>query len=219
MIAVIDYGAGNLASVRRGLVVAAQVVCSAVGELAPAVRVTGDPAVVADAMAVVLPGVGAFGDAVTELRRCGLEDAIAEAFIGPRPFLGICLGLQILFPSSEESPGIPGLGLVSGSVRRFRDVPKVPHMGWNQLEAIEPNALLRGIPDRSYAYFVHSYYADPDDSSLVTSWSEYGGRFCSSIGTGTAFACQFHPEKSQRVGLRILQNFVRVTIHAADPSD
>ncbi|MBD3174064.1 MAG: imidazole glycerol phosphate synthase subunit HisH [Armatimonadia bacterium] len=219
MIAVIDYGAGNLASVRKGLEVAAQRVCGAVGELAPAVTVTSDPDVVGQAASVVLPGVGSFGDAAEQLRSRKLERPIAEAFMSDRPFLGICLGLQLLFETSEESPDARGLALVAGSVKRFEGDIKIPHMGWNQIEGPKGHPVLSGVDSGAYAYFVHSYYAAPSDESVVATETEYGVRFCSSVGFGNVFACQFHPEKSQKIGLRILENFVRFTINAAHPRD
>jgi glutamine amidotransferase len=215
MIAVVDYGGGNLASVRKGLEVAAQGVCSSVGELAPSVRITDDPAVVREAASVVLPGVGAFGEAAAGLRARGLEEPLAEAFMSRRPFLGICIGLQLLFEESEESPGVPGLGLIAGRVRRFPAGVKVPHMGWNQIRKEKEHPLLQRVPEGAHVYFVHSYYPEPSDPQLVATTTDYPEAFCSSVAFGNVFACQFHPEKSQQVGISLLEAFVMATISAA----
>jgi len=218
MIAVIDYGAGNLASVRKGLEVAAGNVCRPSGAAPPSVRITSDPEEIARAAAVVLPGVGHFGDAADNLRRRGLEGVVREAFQSYRPFLGICVGLQLLFEGSEESPGVSGLALIAGSVRRFAGNLKVPHMGWNQLALRKEHRVLDGLQDGTHAYFVHSFYPRPDDDQVTATVTDYGGEFCSSVAFGSVFACQFHPEKSQRVGMRILESFVRYTLDARDPS-
>ncbi len=217
MIAVVDYGAGNLASVRKALELAATHVCAPLGALRPEIVVTSDPAVVAAAPAVVLPGVGAFGEGAENLRRAGLCGVLEEAFMSRRPFLGICLGLQLLFEESEESPGVPGLGLVAGKVRRFASELTVPHMGWNQIEFEKVHPVFEGVEDGAHVYFVHSYYVDPSDAQVVATRTEYGERFCSSIAFGNVVGCQFHPEKSQRVGLRILENYVRSILHADRP--
>lgn len=217
MIAVVDYGAGNLASVRKALELAATNLCAPLGALTPEVRVTHDPGAVREAAAVVLPGVGAFGEGVSRLREAGLEAPIADAFMSRRPFLGICLGQQLLFEESEESPGVPGLGLVAGRVVRFGTGLKVPHMGWNQLQFDKTHRTFAGIDEGAYVYFVHSYFVAPTDPQVVCTRTDYGETFCSSIAFGNVMACQFHPEKSQRVGLRILENFVRSILDADRP--
>ena len=200
MIAIIDYGMGNLTSVEK-----------AVKFLGGRARVTSDPAVVAKAKAVVFPGVGAFGEAMAELRKRRLVDPIVGSIRAGTPFLGLCLGLQLLFSSSEESPGVKGLGVLPGRVRKFptRAGLKVPHMGWNQLEKADGNRLLAGVPDGAFMYFVHSFFAAPESSEAVVATTEYGCRFPSVVSNGERlWATQFHPEKSQKWGLRILKNFL-----------
>ncbi len=197
MIAIIDYGMGNLRSVQAGL--------EFVGQEA---FVTDDPQKVADAPAVVLPGVGAFGDAITRLERTGLGDAFCKAVQSGKPCLGICLGLQLLFSKSEEGGSYDGLGIIPGRVTRFSNQLKVPHMGWNQIEIKKPDMLIfRDIPDSSYVYFVHSYYVDPEDESFIATTTNYGIDFTSMIAKDNLFATQFHPEKSQKIGLQMLRNF------------
>lgn len=200
-IAIVDYGMGNLRSVQKGF--------ERVGFSA---RITSDPQEVAEATHVVLPGVGAFGDAMQELRRRDLLEPIRRAIRQEKPFLGICLGLQLLFEQSYEEGVHEGLGILPGEVVRFELPPEypVPHMGWNQLHIRRPNPLLAGIEQGAYVYFVHSYYVVPRDKSLIATETDYGMIFCSSIGGGRLFATQFHPEKSQRVGLRMLENFARL---------
>lgn len=198
---------GNLHSVRKAF--------EACGGAAGIAR---GPDEVARAEALVVPGVGSFGDCVENLARAGLKDAIA-AFIGSgRPYLGICLGLQILFSSSEEAPGTPGLGIIPGRVRRFTGSLKIPHMGWNTIrfdgrgggEAVgeECCPLFRGIGDGAYVYFVHSFYPEPEDEAVTAAVTEYGVPFASAIWKGNVMATQFHPEKSQRTGLGMIRNFV-----------
>lgn len=199
MTAIIDYDAGNLKSVEKAL--------AALGEEAVISR---DPEVVTGAERVILPGVGAFGDAMGKIRQYGLEEVIHQVAEAGTPFLGICLGLQLLFESSEESPGTPGLGILSGSILRIPDEPglKIPHMGWNSLD-IQPGArLFSGIGQGAYVYFVHSYYLKASDPSIVAASAEYGVRIHASVEKGNVFACQFHPEKSSQVGLKILANFL-----------
>ena len=199
MTAIIDYDAGNLKSVEKAL--------AALGEEAVISR---DPEVVTGADRVILPGVGAFGDAMGKIRQYGLEEVIHQVAEAGTPFLGICLGLQLLFESSEESPGTPGLGILSGSILRIPDEPglKIPHMGWNSLD-IPPGArLFSGIGQGAYVYFVHSYYLKASDPSIVAASAEYGVRIHASVEKGNVFACQFHPEKSSQVGLKILANFL-----------
>ena len=201
MVAIIDYGMGNLASVAKA--------CQFIGSPA---RVTFDPAQVRRAQAVIFPGVGAFGEAMSELKRRRLIGPIVDSIQSGKPFLGLCLGLQLLFGSSEESPGVKGLGILPGRVRRLprRKGLKVPHMGWNEIEKISPrNPLLSGIPEGAFMYFVHSYVAQPEDRSVVSAETEYGGRFPSVLWDGGhLWATQFHPEKSQRWGLKLLKNFL-----------
>ncbi|MCI9102933.1 MAG: imidazole glycerol phosphate synthase subunit HisH [Lachnospiraceae bacterium] len=199
MTAIIDYDAGNLKSVEKAL--------AALGEEAVISR---EPEVVTGADRVILPGVGAFGDAMGKIRQYGLEEVIHQVAEAGTPFLGICLGQQLLFESSEESPGTPGLGILSGSILRIPDEPglKIPHMGWNSLD-IQPGArLFSGIGQGAYVYFVHSYYLKASDPSIVAASAEYGVRIHASVEKGNVFACQFHPEKSSQVGLKILANFL-----------
>jgi len=202
MIALVDYGMGNLRSVEKALT-----------RVGGEVRLVQTRAEVLAADALVLPGVGAFGDCLKNLAELKLTEAIREFIAMDRPFLGICLGFQCLFESSEEAPGQPGLGIFAGTVPRFAPtVGKVPHMGWNQLQARRPDCpLLRGVPDGSYVYFVHSYYCRPADEQLVCGTTDYGGEFCSMLWVDQVFAVQFHPEKSQAMGLRMLENFVALT--------
>ncbi|HUU42196.1 MAG TPA: imidazole glycerol phosphate synthase subunit HisH [Planctomycetota bacterium] len=198
MIVVVDYGMGNLHSVAKALEKAG-------GE----VSVSSDPAGVRRADKLVLPGVGAFADAKTELDRRGLTGPVLEHIRAGRPFLGICLGLQLLFERSHEDGEHAGLGVVTGEVVRFRASGlKVPHIGWNALEMTPGVALFAGVPDGSRVYFVHSYYVAPSDASVIAARTEYGETFTSAVATDNVWATQFHPEKSQRVGLRMLENFV-----------
>jgi len=197
MIAIIDYGMGNLRSVQAGL--------EYVGQEA---FVTDDPKKIADAPAVVLPGVGAFGDAMKRLEKTGLGDAFREAVQSGKPCLGICLGLQLLFSESEEGGLYCGLDIIPGRVIRFSNRLKVPHMGWNQIDIRKPDTpILRDIPDGSYMYFVHSYYVQPEDTSVIAATTNYGIDFTSMIAKDNLFATQFHPEKSQKTGLQLLRNF------------
>ena len=198
MIAIIDYGRGNLGSVEK-----------AFGRVGMRAVVTDDPRVVEDAEAVVLPGDGAFHDAMANLERLGLVAPLARALTGGRPFLGICLGYQLLFSTSEEFGQGRGLDVIPGVVVRFPAGRKIPHMGWNQVRHAGDMRLFEGIPDRAHFYFVHSYYPVPGaaDASLHVAWCEYGVRFAAAIERGPIFATQFHPEKSQRWGLRLLENF------------
>ena len=199
MIAVIDYGRGNLGSVEK-----------AFAGLGLDARVTQDPALVDDAEACVLPGDGAFHDAMQNLDALGLLESVRRAVDGRRPFLGICLGFQLLFSESEEFGHGKGLDVVSGAVRRFPPDLKVPHMGWNQVAHSGALALFDGIPSGAYFYFVHSYYPDPADDSVAVATCDYGRSFAAAIERGNLFGTQFHPEKSQRWGLRMLENFARV---------
>lgn len=157
--------------------------------------------------ALVVPGVGSFGDCAANLRAAGLWEPVRAWAAAGRPYLGICLGYQLLFESSEESPGVPGLGVLAGRVVRFPAGPlKVPHMGWNPLRDLR-GPLYEGLPDGTPMYFVHSFYPAPADAGLVSAWCDYGGRFAASVSTGALHATQFHPEKSQAAGLAVLRNF------------
>ncbi|MGA2616392.1 MAG: imidazole glycerol phosphate synthase subunit HisH [Thermoguttaceae bacterium] len=201
MIAIIDYGMGNLRSVQKAF--------EKVGHEAV---VTSDAAVLARAAKVVLPGVGAFEDCMAELRSRGLVGPVRAAIDSGRPFLGICLGLQLLFDVSYENGRHPGLGVLRGEVLRFELPPEysVPHMGWNQLSIRRPVPLLAGLAEGTFVYFVHSYYVVPEDAEVVATETEYGLSFCSMIWRDNIFATQFHPEKSQADGLRILRNFAEL---------
>lgn len=197
MITIIDYGMGNLRSVQKAFErVGAQAV------------VINNPEALQDADALVLPGVGAFGDAMTNLHAAGLVGPILSAVGEGKPLLGICLGMQLLFEESEEMGCHQGLSLLPGRVRRFAEGLKVPHIGWNQIHIRRPCPLLTGVRDGSFAYFVHSYYADPAEEEIVVAVTDYGPGFASVVAQGRVFGIQFHPEKSQDVGLRILRNFV-----------
>jgi glutamine amidotransferase len=199
VIAIIDYGRGNLGSVEKAF--------ERVG--IPAL-VTQDAHAVDEAEAVVLPGDGAFHDAMANLESLGLMTAVRGALDGRRPFLGICLGYQLLFSSSEEFGPGRGLDVIPGVVRRFPPGRKVPHMGWNRVEHGGALRLFEGIPEGAHFYFVHSYYPEPASDSLARAWCDYGVRFAAAIEHGAIHATQFHPEKSQRWGLRLLENFAAI---------
>jgi len=196
MLAIIDYGVGNLRSVYM-----------AFRRLGLEAQVTSEAKVLHRAQAVVLPGVGAFGDAMDSIRALGLGEAILSVIRDETPFLGICMGLQLLFEVSEEMGEHRGLGVLGGRVRRFPEGLLVPHMGWNQIRQVRAIPLWRDLADHSYAYFVHSYYADPADESVVAAKTDYGIDYASAVAQGRLYAIQFHPEKSQDVGERILCNF------------
>ena len=199
MIAVVDYGMGNLRSVGKAL-----------ERVGASVEVTSDAARIARAQAVVLPGVGAFGRCMDNLRAAGLAEPVRRAALSGRPFLGICVGMQILFDESEEFGPVPGLGILRGRVRRFtpaRVALKVPHMGWNALTINRAHPVLEGIASGDHVYFVHSYYVDRVDPSIVATTTRYGVEFVSSVADRNLLATQFHPEKSQAIGLRMLSNF------------
>lgn len=201
MMAIIDYDAGNIKSVEKALLFLGQDVV-----------ITRDPETILGADGVVLPGVGAFGDAMEKLRTYGLVQVIKQCVLENKPFLGICLGLQLLFESSEESPGVEGLGVLKGRVLRLPDEKglKIPHIGWNDLSFPNQGRLFRGIQEGSYVYFVHSYYLKAADESIVTAATDYGTCVHASVEQGNVFACQFHPEKSSDVGMQILRNFISV---------
>lgn len=198
MIAIIDYGMGNLRSVSKAF--------EAVGHPC---AVTRDARIIGNASHVVLPGVGAFGDCMANIERYGLVEPIHGAVQSGKPFLGICLGLQVLFSEGEEFGIHAGLGIIPGKVRRFRLDPalKVPHMGWNEVHYRRRCPLFDGIADGTHWYFVHSYYVAPDDPAVAATMTTYGTDFVSAVWRDNIVACQFHPEKSQAVGLRLIKNF------------
>lgn len=199
MIAIIDYDAGNIKSVEKALM--------ALGETAV---ITRDKEMILCAEKVILPGVGAFGDAMEKLRGYRLEEIIKEVIAKKTPFLGICLGLQLLFESSEETPGVQGLGILKGKVIKIPDNTglKVPQIGWNSLKFPNSGRLFTGVAEESYVYFVHSYYLQAEEPEIVTATTEYVVPIHASVEKDSVFACQFHPEKSSDVGLQILRNFV-----------
>ena len=199
MIAIIDYGLSNLRSVQRAFTR-----CGLDSEIITT------PERLADARGAVIPGVGAFGQAMLNLRAAGFPDAIAEFVASGRPFGGICLGMQLLFDSSEELGRNEGLGLLKGKVKKFTGDVKVPHIGWNQVHLSRPTPLLHDVPDASYGYFVHSYYCVAADPSVVCATTDYGMDFASVVAKDNIYAFQFHPEKSQQVGLQMLINFARL---------
>jgi glutamine amidotransferase len=200
LLAIVDYGVGNLRSAQKAFETLGQ----------PA-EITSDPERIAAAPAVVLPGQGAFGTCMENLAAAGLVEPVRQAARSGRPFLGICVGMQILFDESEESPGVPGLGILGGRVVRFPRDPdrKVPHMGWNQLKIARRVPALASVEDGAYVYFVHSYHPVPADPGVVATTTSYGLDFVSSVGRDNVYAGVFHPEKSQRVGLALLAGFVR----------
>ncbi len=199
MIAIIDYGMGNLRSVQK-----------AFEKIGVTARITPFPRDIINARGIVVPGDGAFGQAMENLRAVGWVDILKQACAGGVPFLGICVGMQLLFDSSEEMGQHQGLGLLGGSVKRFTGELKVPQMGWNQLQIQKPSRLLREVPDGGYGYFVHSYYCDPVDASATVATTDYGIDFASVVEQGNIFGAQFHPEKSQSVGLKLLENFAAI---------
>ena len=201
MIAIIDYDAGNIRSVEKALILLGQ-----------DVKVTGDRDEILAADKVILPGVGAFGDAMATIRARGLEDVIRQVVDQGTPFLGICLGLQLLFERSGEAPGVKGLGILKGEILKIPEQEglKIPHMGWNSLHLEHDGRLFRGIGEGAYVYFVHSYYLKAEDREIVKASTEYGVHIHASVEKDNVFACQFHPEKSSDVGLHILKNFVEL---------
>ncbi|WP_026665716.1 imidazole glycerol phosphate synthase subunit HisH [Butyrivibrio sp. FC2001] len=201
MLAIIDYDAGNIKSV-----------VNAFKFLETDALVTRDPKEIMKADRVILPGVGAFGDAMRKLEEYKLTEVIRDVAGSGTPFMGICLGLQLLFDSSDESEGVLGLGILRGKIKRIPDngVLKVPQIGWNSLTYPNKGRLFKGIDEDSYVYFVHSYYLDADDKSIVTATTEYGTTIDASVEKGNVFACQFHPEKSAEVGMEILKNFLSI---------
>ena len=201
MIAIIDYDAGNIKSVEKAMQLLGQEVI-----------ITRDRETIMNADKVILPGVGAFGDAMSKLRQYGLDEVIRDVTAKGTPFLGICLGLQLLFERSDETPGVEGLGILKGEILRIPDKEglKIPHMGWNSLE-VKPGAkLFKGLSDNPYVYFVHSYYLKADDEAIVAASTEYSTHIHASVEKDNVFACQFHPEKSSETGLRILKNFAEL---------
>ncbi|MFW6238136.1 MAG: imidazole glycerol phosphate synthase subunit HisH [Halanaerobiales bacterium] len=202
MIAVIDYGVGNLGSVIKAL-----------KYIGTDVKLTGNPETIREAEGVVLPGVGAFGEGMKNLRERGLEEVVRETFEEGKPLLGICLGLQLFASYSEEAPDVEGLGLIKGTVRRFDEnkVEKIPHMGWNQVELQREDPLFTGVKDASNFYFVHGYYVDPRNSEVALGLTEYGDvKFTSVVARDNLWGIQCHPEKSSKIGLTVLKNYTRV---------
>lgn len=198
MIAIIDYDAGNLKSVEKALLY-----------LGEEVIVSRKPEEILSADKVILPGVGAFGEAMQRLDEYGLVDTIKEVVRRQIPFLGICLGMQLMFESSEESPGVAGLGLLEGKILKIppSEGLKIPHMGWNSLDINPESKLFSEIPDKSYVYFVHSFYLKAEDEKIVAASTEYSTHIHAAVESGNVFGCQFHPEKSSSIGLKILSNF------------
>jgi imidazole glycerol-phosphate synthase subunit HisH len=199
MIAIVDYGMGNLRSVAKAL------------ERAGAtVSLLSSPVPARECAGIVLPGVGAFGDAMANLKAAGWDGWLRDAIAAGTPFLGICLGFQLLFSRSAEGGDVPGLSVIPGEVRRLPSTVTVPHMGWNQIRCLRPTLLLQGVKDGDYVYFVHSYRVVPADASVAAAVTDYGADFVSAAARGNVWGAQFHPEKSQEVGLRILKNFVGI---------
>ena len=201
MVAIIDYDAGNIKSVEKALL-----------HLGEEVIITRDREQILNSDKVILPGVGAFGDAMEKLRSYGLDKVIYEVVERKIPFLGICLGLQLLFEKSDETPGVEGLGVLKGEILRIpeKEGLKIPHMGWYSLKYPHQGRLFKDVPEDSYVYFVHSYYLKAEDESIVTATTDYSTLIHASVEQGNVFACQFHPEKSSEIGLKILKNFVEL---------
>ena len=202
MIGIIDYGAGNLKSVEKALL-----------KLGAQTVITRDRETILAADHIILPGVGAFGDAMENLRKYDLDQVIYEAVEQKIPFLGICLGLQLLVSGGEESPGVAVLGILGGEILRIPETEglKIPHMGWNSLHLEHNGRLFRGIPENTYVYFVHSYYLKASDPEIVKASTYYSTQIHASVEKGNVFACQFHPEKSSDLGLKILDNFIHIS--------
>ena len=203
MIAIIDYGAGNLRSV-----------ANAITNLGYPSRVTSSPSELMQARAVILPGVGAAADTMANLNRMKLVDPIRRFIAEGRPFLGVCIGLQILFTGTEEGGGHECLDVIAGQVKKLPPGLKIPHMGWNQVKQLAAHPVFAGIPDEANFYFVHSYYAEPDDKSLVLGETDYGTTICSVVARGNLIATQFHPEKSGQLGLKLYDNFIKLALNA-----
>ena len=203
MIAIIDYGAGNLRSV-----------VNAVSRLGYEAKVVNSPDDVISARVVILPGVGAAADTMASLRKTGLDSAVKRYISEGRPFLGVCIGMQVLFGGTEEGGWQECLGVIPGAVRRFAPGLKVPHMGWNQVKQKVAHPIFEGISDEANFYFVHSYYVKPEDGSLIAGETEYGIPFCSVVAKDNLVATQFHPEKSGEMGLKIYDNFIKVALGA-----
>ncbi len=201
MIAIIDYGAGNLRSV-----------VNAIAKLGYQPTITGSASEMFNAQAVILPGVGAAADTMESLKRLGLASIIRQFIAEGRPFLGVCIGLQILFTGTEEGGWHECLGVIPGQVKKLPSGLKIPHMGWNQVKQRVSHPVFDGIPDEANFYFVHSYYVDPDDKSVVAGETEYGIHICSVIARGNLIATQFHPEKSGEFGLKMYSNFLRMAL-------
>ena len=199
MIAVINYGAGNIRSVSKAL-----------EKVGAQVRVTEDPKTIDEADKIVLPGVGAFGKAVEAIQSRNLVEPLVRSIEKNKPFLGICLGMHMLFQSSEENPETEGFSILKGKVVRFPAGDKVPHLGWNQVHQKKDSPLWKDIPDQSFYYFAHSYFVQPENSGVIAGETEYDITFTSSIWKENLFGVQFHPEKSQKWGLKILRNFVQL---------
>jgi len=206
-IAIIDYGMGNLRSVQK-----------AIEKIGGTAIITNSPLKIITASAVILPGVGAFPDAISQLKKLQLDSIVYRVIESKKPFLGICLGMQLLFTKSYEHGECEGLNIIPGEVIKFPDALKVPHIGWNTIQRTEGKEqkaeilLLQDIPDNSYFYFVHSYYVKPADESVIATTTRYGLEFASVICQGNVYGTQFHPEKSQALGLKILKNFLTLTI-------
>jgi len=206
MIVIVDYGMGNLRSVQK-----------AFEKFYPIVSVSSSSGDIANADKIVLPGVGAFKVAMHELKKRGLIGPIKSSIKKGKPFLGICLGLQLLFTESEEGGKVKGLDIIKGRVKRFKERPglKIPHMGWNSIRRTKDEGrrtILDGVKDESYMYFVHSYYAAPKDKDAILCETDYGGRFTSGVHKDNVYGFQFHPEKSQEEGLKIIENFVKLSV-------
>ncbi len=206
MITIVDYGAGNLRSV-----------ANAIARLGYEAKITSRPDEVLAARVVILPGVGAAADTMQNLEALGMVEAISQFIAEGRPFLGVCIGLQILFTGTEEGGGHKCLGVIPGQVRKLPPGLKIPHMGWNQVKQKTVHPIFEGIPDEANFYFVHSYYAEPDDSSVVAGETDYGIPFCSIVARGNLVATQFHPEKSGEFGLKMYDNFIRFALTAGKP--
>ncbi len=201
MITIIDYGAGNLESVEKAFTF-----------LGYETQISSDEKIILGSEKIILPGVGAFGDAMNMLTASGLDVTVRKAVEKGIPLLGICLGMQMLFESSEEGENVPGLGIFKGSIKKFENTPgfKIPQIGWNSIKLRKDSRLFKGIPDGAYVYFVHSYYLDAKDKKIVAATCDYIHPFDAAVESGNVFACQFHPEKSGKTGLAILKNFAEI---------